>query len=159
MENGFVYASQEGKKKLEAKLADLISKRKDVARDIQTAREFGDLKENAEYAAAREAQNNLETEIGEIEHCLTRIKIFSYSKADTSVVNIGTKVSLQNMATKQKVDYIITGVLESDITSGKLSNVSPIGSALLGKKVGDTVIVKIPAGTINYKIMKISAGA
>ena len=157
MEN-LVYATVEGKKKLEQKLQDLIDKRAAVAQQIKIAREFGDLKENAEYAAAREAQNNLETEIDEIEATLPRIKLFSYAKADTGKVNIGTRVSLQNISNKQTVEYTITGILESDITSGKLSNESPIGSALLGKKVGEEVEIKVPAGKIKYKILKITNG-
>ena len=158
MDNDIVYATTEGKKKLELKLQDLIAKRAEVAAQIKIAREFGDLKENAEYASAREAQNNLETEIGEIEATLPRIKLFSYSKADTKAVNIGTKVKLEDIAKKKNVEYTITGVLESDITSGKLSNESPIGSALLGKRVGEQVDIKIPAGKIKYKVLKITHG-
>jgi len=156
MEHIIIYATVEGKKKLEAKLAELIARRAEVAGQIKIAREFGDLKENAEYAAAREAQNNLETEIGEIEATLPRIKLFSYAKADTKSVNIGTRVKLENTANKKTVEYTITGVLESDITAGRLSNESPIGSALLGKKVGEIVEVKVPAGKIKYKVLKIT---
>jgi len=156
MELNIIYATTDGKRTLEAKLAELIAKRAEVAQQIKIAREFGDLKENAEYAAAREAQNNLETEIGEIEATLPRIKIFSYAKADTSKVNIGTRVKLENTSNKKTVEYTITGVLESDITVGRLSNESPIGSALLGKKVGEEVEVKIPAGKIKYKVLKIT---
>jgi len=158
MEQNTVYATLEGKKKLEQKLQELISKRADTANQIKVAREFGDLKENAEYAAAREAQNNLETEIGEIEATLPRIKLFSYAKADTSAVNVGTRVKLENTSNKQATEYTITGILESDITVSKLSNESPIGSALLGKKVGEIVEVKVPAGKIKYKVLKIVNG-
>jgi transcription elongation factor GreA len=158
MENSIVYATAEGKKKLELKLQDLIAKRAEVAGQIKIAREFGDLKENAEYASAREAQNNLETEISEIEATIPRIKLFSFAKADTSSVNIGTKVKLEDIAKKKTIEYTITGVLESDITVGKLSNESPIGSALMGKKVGEQVEIKVPAGKIKYKVLKISNG-
>jgi len=158
MEHEIVYATVEGKKKLEHKLADMIARRAEVAEQIKIAREFGDLKENAEYASAREAQNNLETEISEIEATLPRIRLFSYTKADTKAVNIGTRVKLENIANKKTVEYTITGVLESDINSGKLSNESPIGSALLGKKVGEQVDIKIPAGKIRYKVLKIVTG-
>ena len=157
MENA-IYATAEGKKKLELKLQELIAKRSDAAEQIKIAREFGDLKENAEYAAAREAQNNLETEIGEIEASLPRVRLFSYAKADTSAVNVGTRVRLENISNKQTVEYTITGVLESDITVGKLSNESPIGSALLGRKVGEEVDVKVPAGKTKYKVLKITNG-
>ena len=158
MEVDLIYATAEGRKKLEAKLAELIAKRAEVAQQIKIAREFGDLKENAEYAAAREAQNILETEIGEIETTLPRIKLFNYAKADTSAVNIGTRVKLQNISNKQTIEYTITGILESDITVGRLSNESPVGSALLGKKVGEEVEVKVPAGKIKYKVLKITNG-
>lgn len=153
-----VYATAEGKKKLEQKLKDLIAKRADIAEQIKTAREFGDLKENAEYAAAREAQNNLEMEIDEIEATLPKIKLFSYAKADVKTVNIGTRVKLEG-AGKKIIEYVITGVLESDISNGYLSNESPIGCALIGKKVGDEVEIKIPAGKTKFKILKISTGA
>jgi len=158
MEQNVIYATAEGRKKLEQKLQALIARRAEVAAQIKVAREFGDLKENAEYAAAREAQNNLETEIVSIEAMMPRIKLFNYAKADTSAVNIGTKVSLQNISNKQTVEYTITGILESDITVGKLSNESPIGSALLGKKEGEEVEIKIPAGKIKYKVLKITNG-
>ena len=158
MEHVVVYATAEGKKKLESKLAELIARRTEVAAQIKIAREFGDLKENAEYAAAREAQNNLETEIGEIEATLPRIKLFSFAKADTKAVNIGTRVKLENISNKQTIEYTITGILESDITAGRLSNESPIGSALLGAKVGEIVEIKVPAGKIKYKVLKITNG-
>ena len=158
MEN-IIYATAEGKKKLEVKLADLIAQRAGIAAQIKVAREFGDLKENAEYAAAREAQNNLEIAIDEIEAMLPRLKVFSYSKADTSAVNIGTRVKLENIANKQTLEYVITGVLESDISKGYLSNESPVGSALLGKRAKEEVEIKVPAGKLKYKILKISSGS
>lgn len=157
MEN-IVYATPDGKKKLEQKLKDLIAKRAEIAEQIKTAREFGDLKENAEYAAAREAQNNLEMEIDDIEVMLPKIKVFHYAKADTRAVEIGTRVKLENIANKKVVEYVVTGVLESDISRGYLSNESPIGSALLGKKVGEEVEIKVPAGKIKYKVLKITNG-
>ena len=159
MEQAIIYATLEGKKKLEKKMQDLIAQRAGIAEQIKVAREFGDLKENAEYAAAREAQNNLETGIGEIEAMLPRIKVFNYAKVDTGAVNVGTRVKLENTQNKKVVEYVITGILESDISTGHLSNESPIGSALLGKKVGEEVDIKVPAGKIRYKIMKITSGA
>ena len=153
-----VYATADGKKKLEQKLKDLIARRAEIASQIKTAREFGDLKENAEYAAAREAQNNLEMEITDTENMLPRIKVFNYTKADTKSVNIGTRVKLENVSNKKQIEYVITGILESDITNGYLSNESPIGSALLGSKVGEVVEIKVPAGKIKYKVMKITNG-
>lgn len=150
-----VYATLEGKKNLEKRLEELVAKRAEIAEQIKVAREFGDLRENAEYAAAREAQNNLEMEISEIEEMLPNIKIFSYSKADTAVVNLGTRVTVEVVGKKTKADFVITGVLESDINNGYVSNQSPIGKALLGKKVGDEVEIKVPAGRMKYKILSI----
>ena len=150
-----IWATQDAKKGLESKLVDLKSKRGDIAEQIKVAREFGDLRENAEYAAAREAQNNLESEIIEIEAMIPTIKLFSYAKADVSCVNLGTKITVENKDTKEKAVYVITGILESNIEKGYVSNQSPIGTSLLGKKVGDIVEFKIPAGKKKYKITKI----
>lgn len=151
-----IYASAEGKKALATKLEDLISRRPAVAEQIRRAREFGDLKENAEYAAAREEQNNLEMAITEIEEQLANIVIFNYAKADTKKVNVGTKVTAE--VNKKKVTFVITGILESDTDKGYISNVSPIGRALMGKTVGEVASVKVPAGTMQYKIVKIETG-
>ena len=151
-----IWATANGKKELEKRLETLISKRADIANQIKVAREFGDLKENAEYAAAREAQNNLEMEIIQIEETLPNIKLFAYGKADLSKVNIGTCVTVEVVGSKMKADFVITGILESCIENGYVSNASPIGSALLGKAVGDIVEVKVPAGRTKYKIVKIS---
>jgi len=150
-----VYATAQGKKDLEGRLAELITRRPNIATQIKVAREYGDLKENAEYDAAREAQNLLETEIQSIEAMLPHVKIFSFAKADTSAVNIGTKVSVEGIGIDIKKDFVIVGTLEVCLEKGYVSNVSPIGNALLGKKVGDIVEIKIPAGKIKYKIKKI----
>ena len=149
-----IYATLEGKRELEKRLKDLISKRADIAAQIKTAREFGDLRENAEYAAAREAQNNLEMEISEIEATLPNIKLFNYAKVCTDKVNIGTKVTVE-ITGRGKQDIVVTGILERDTERGYLSYQSPVGSALLGKVVGDVVEVKVPAGKLKYKIVKI----
>ena len=98
-------------------------------------------------------------EITGIEVMLPRVKVFNYAKADTSTVNIGTRVKLENVSSKATVEYIITGILESDISKGYLSNESPIGSALIGKKVKDEVDIKVPAGKIKYRVLKITNGA
>jgi len=158
MAKDIIYATADGKKKLEARLAELIARRAEIAGNIKAAREFGDLRENAEYAAAREAQNNLEMEINEIGAQLPKIKVFSYAKADTSVVNVGTKVTVEIVGRKTKIDFVITGILESDIDNNFVSNASPIGLALMGKKIGDEAEVNVPAGKVKYKIVKIAVG-
>ena len=149
------YVTVVGEKKLKDELAELMSKRSDIAYQIKEAREFGDLKENAEYAAAREAQNNLEIRVKEVEALLQNLTIFSYKTADTSAVNLGTSVLVENMNTKKKETYVITGFMEFDIEKNYISNESPKGKALLGKKVGEIAIIKTPASQISLKILKI----
>jgi transcription elongation factor GreA len=155
-EKGYIYATASGRKKIEEELAELVARRGDTAEQIKVAREFGDLKENSEYAAAREAQNNLEIRIDEIEEMLPRIKLFSYKTADTSVVNLGTQVTVQNVKTKKQESFVLTGILEVDAEKNYISNESPKGKALLGKKVGETAIIKTPVMTTELKIVKIS---
>lgn len=149
------YVTVVGEKKLKDELAELMSKRSDIAYQIKEAREFGDLKENAEYAAAREAQNNLEIRVKEVEALLQNLTIFSYKTADTSAVNLGTSVLVENMNTKKRETYVITGFMEFDIEKNYISNESPKGKALLGKKVGEIAIIKTPASQISLKILKI----
>lgn len=150
------YVTVVGEKKLKDELADLMSKRSDIAYQIKEAREFGDLKENAEYAAAREAQNNLEIRVKEVEALLQNLTIFSYKTADISAVNLGTAVLVENMSTKKQETYVITGFMEFDIEKNYISNESPKGKALLGKKVGEVAIIKTPASQISLKILKIT---
>ena len=150
------YVTTVGKKKLENELEELRAKREDIAAQIKEAREFGDLKENAEYAAAREAQNNLEIRVKEVEATLQNLSVFSYKTAKTSEVNLGTKVLVENMRTKQKESYVITGFMEFDIEKNYISNESPKGKALLGKKVGEMAIIKTPVSQIELKILEIS---
>jgi len=154
-----IYVTAQGKKMLETRLADLISHREEAATRIREAREFGDLRENAEYAAAREAQSNLEDEIHAIQHKLPLLKLFSYAKADTSSVHVGTRVKIEQVGSKKTQEWIITGVVENDPANFYISNEAPLGKALLGKKVGDVVEIHTPAGKTKYKIIKISAGA
>ena len=156
MNNIVMYATTEGKKKLEAELTELVSRRSSIAEQIKEAREFGDLKENAEYAAAREAQNNLEIRINEVEAILQHLKIFSYKTADTSCVNLGTTVLVENVQTKKQESYVITGFMEYDIEKNYISNESPKGKALLGKKVGEIAIIKTPMAQTQLKILKIT---
>ena len=150
------YVTVVGKKKLENELEELRAKREDIASQIKEAREFGDLKENAEYAAAREAQNNLEIRVKEVEATLQNLTVFSYKTAKTNEVNLGTKVLVENMRTKKKESYVVTGFMEFDIEKNYISNESPKGKALLGKKVGEIAIIKTPVSQIELKILEIS---
>ena len=122
---------------------------------IAEAREKGDLKENAEYDAAKEAQGMLEARIKQLEGVLANARILDESNIDTSKVSILTKVTLTNMNTKKQVTYKIVSENEADLKLGKISVTSPIGNSLLGKVIGDVVEVVVPAGVLKFKVEKI----
>ena len=142
----------EGKRELEQELETLKSQRSEATEKIAEAREFGDLRENAEYDVAREEQGILETRISEIENILQYVEIIKPS--DKSKIGIGSKVELK-MGDKV-VSYIIVGPLEANPLEGKISNESPIGQALTGRKVGDKVTISTPKADIEYEITNIS---
>ncbi len=133
-------------------------KRKEVSEKIKQAIAFGDLSENAEYDEAKKEQAFLESEIARLESELKHAEIIDEKGLSTSKVAVGCKVTLEDVAKKKKVQYYITGRLESDPLNGKISWKSPVGSALMGHKKGDIVEVKVPRGTIKYKIVKIQKG-
>lgn len=143
--------TNEGKKELEAELLELKSRRGAVADKISEARDFGDLSENAEYDAAREEQGLLETRIAEIEEIINNAEIIKASKRST--IGLGSRVELKT-GTK-KVVYTIVGPVEADPLEGRVSNESPIGMALYGKKEGDTVTISTPKGDITYTIISV----
>ena len=122
---------------------------------IAEAREKGDLKENAEYDAAKEAQGMLEAKIKQLEGVLANARILDESNIDTSKVSILTKVTLTNMNAKKQVTYKIVSENEADLKLGKISVTSPIGKSLLGKVIGDVVDVVVPAGVLKFKVEKI----
>jgi transcription elongation factor GreA len=128
-----------------------------ASKAIAEAREKGDLKENAEYDAAKEAQGMLEAKIKYLEGVIATARILDESNIDTSKVSILTKVELTNLGTKKKVTYQIVSEKEADLKLGKISVTSPIGKGLLGKVVGDEVDVQVPAGVLKFKIEGISA--
>lgn len=123
---------------------------------IAEAREKGDLKENAEYDAAKEAQGLLEAKINQLEGIMATARILDENTIDTSRVSILTKVTLTNMGTNKTVTYHIVSEGEADLKAGKISVTSPIGSGLLGKVVGEIAEVTVPAGKLKFKIEKIS---
>lgn len=141
----------EGKNELELELTDLKSRRGQVADKIADARDFGDLSENAEYDAAREEQGLLETRIAEIEDILNNAEIIKASSK--SKIGLGSRVELKTGA--KKVVYTIVGPVEADPLEGKVSNESPIGMALYGKKVDDKVTISTPKGDINYTVVAV----
>lgn len=128
-----------------------------ASRAIAEAREKGDLKENAEYDAAKEAQGMLEAKIAALEGSMANIRVIDESSIDTSKVSILTKVKLTNLGTKKQVTYKIVSEKEADLKAGKISVTSPIGKGILGKVVGDTAEVQAPAGVLKFKIEEISA--
>lgn len=141
----------DGKKELEAELEELKGRRGGIADKIAEARDFGDLSENAEYDSAREEQGLLESRIAEIEDILLNADVISSGKA--SKVGLGSKVELRIGA--KSVCYTVVGSVEADPIEGKVSNKSPIGEALMGKKVGDSASITTPKGEIIYDIVKI----
>ena len=152
-----VYLTKEAYKDLEKKLAFLKSEgRVDVANKIRVARSFGDISENSEYDAAREEEAILEQEIIQIEETLRNASIISKAKVDSSKVGVGATVEVYDMGFEEKLTFRIMGSIESDPMSGKISNESPTGKALLGKEKGDVVEVSTPAGVQKYKVLSIS---
>lgn len=142
-----IFLTPEGFKELKQKLEDLkVNRRKEVSEKIQTAREFGDISENAEYDAAKDEQARVEGEINEIEAKLAVAKIIE--SKDTNMVNIGCTVKLLEMDTGVTGEYKLVGTTESDPSQKKISNEGPVGKAIIGHKKGDVVDVKTPKHTI-----------
>jgi transcription elongation factor GreA len=141
----------EGKKELEAELTELKARRGEVAEKIAEARDFGDLSENAEYDAAREEQGWLETRIAEIEDIVNNAEIIKGGSKKS--VGLGSHVDLKTNG--KIVSYVLVGPVEADPLEGKISNESPIGIALSGKKVGDTATISTPKGEVTYTIDQI----
>lgn len=151
------YLSKEGMENLKAEIQELKTKgRADMARQIKEAREKGDLSENAEYDAAKEAQGLLEMKIAKLEELLASARLLDESKIDTSKVSVFTKVKLFDTKFKRDITYTLVSEKEADVKSGKISVTSPIGKGLLGKTVGETVKITVPAGILEFKILEIS---
>jgi len=154
---GIQYITRETLDQMKAELQHLKAvERPAASRAIAEAREKGDLKENAEYDAAKEQQGLLEAKIALLEGQIANARIIDESSIDTSKVSILTKVTVINLNTKKEMTYKIVSEKEADLKAGKISITSPIGKGLLGKKVGDTAEVQAPAGVIKFKIEEIS---
>jgi transcription elongation factor GreA len=147
------YLTQEGIDELKTEHAGLVAQRGDVAERIKTAREFGDLAENAEYSSARQEQDRLESRISEIENILQNVEVITKPKGD-SKVQLGSRVKLK--ADGKTKEFQVVGTVEADPLNGKISDESPIGHALIGKKLGEEVEIKTPAEHATYKIVEIS---
>lgn len=150
------FMTQEGYEKTKERLAFLKGeKRQEIANKIAEARSYGDLSENSEYDIAREEQAAVEAEIFELENKLKTLEIIDPKKISTNKVAVGTKVSVTNVKTNQSFEYKIVGDTDSDPLNGLISNSSPIGAGLVGKKVGEVAVIKTPAGIMQLKITKI----
>ena len=151
------YYTEDGLKKLREELNNLKDiERPKISNAIAEARDKGDLSENAEYDAAKEAQGMLEMKISKLEETLAGARIIDESQLDTSKVLVLSKVKIKNEANGMEMDYMIVADGEADLASGKLSVNSPIGKGLLGKSVGDTAEISVPNGKIRFKILQIS---
>ena len=155
--NKEILLTEEGYKKMEAELEKLKTEtRAEIAERIKVALGFGDLSENSEYDEAKNAQAENEDRIAELEAKLRFAKIIDDSEIDTKKVQIGNTVKVLDMEFDEEVEYTIVGTTEADITQNKISNESPIGSALLGAKKNQVVEVQVPAGICKYKILSIA---
>ena len=145
-----------GLRALEAELEELkVVRRKEVAQKIKEAREQGDLSENAEYDAAKDEQRDIEARIEEIEKILKNADVVDEEEVDLDKISVGCTVLLYDVEFEEEVEYKIVGSTEANSLSGKISNESPLGKALLGKGVGDEIVVEAQAGTMEYKVLKI----
>ncbi len=151
------YMTEEGLANLKKELEELTTvERPAISQQIAEARDKGDLSENAEYDAAKEAQGLLERRIARMEDIVASARIIDESKIDTSHVQILNKVKIKNIKNSQQVEYMLVSESEADIKSGKISVATPIAKGLLGKEVGDVVEIKVPSGVMSFEIMEIS---
>lgn len=151
------YYTKEGLQKLKDELTVLKTKgRADMAKQIAEARDKGDLSENAEYDAAKEAQGLLELKISKLETVVGNARVIDESAVDTSKVSILSSVKIKNKKNKMEVTYQLVAEEEADLKSGKISVQSPIGKGLLGKKKGEVATIKVPAGDMEFEILDIS---
>lgn len=151
------YMTEEGLAKLKKELEHLLTvDRPAISLQIAEARDKGDLSENAEYEAAKEAQGLLEMKIAKLEDMVAKARIIDESKIDTSKVQILNKVKIKNTKNNQQMEYMLVSENESDIKNGKISVDTPIARGLLGKKVGDVVDIQVPSGMMSFEIIEIS---
>lgn len=155
----FSYYTQDGLDKLRNELNELKTKgRIAMAAQIAEARDKGDLSENAEYDAAKDAQGLLELKISKLEEVVANARVLDETAVDTSSVSIMTKVKIKNHKTKGVMEYTLVSEEEANLAQGKISVQSPIGKGLLGKKVGEIAEITVPAGKINFEVMEIGLG-
>lgn len=152
------YYTKDGLDRLRGELSELKSKgRADIARQIAEARDKGDLSENAEYDAAKDAQGHLEAKIAQLEDLVANARLLDENNIDTSRVSILSKVTIKNKRNGASVTYTLVSEEEADLKSGKISTMSPIGRGLLGKKKGEVALIKTPAGEMEFEVLNITA--
>lgn len=155
--NGTIYLTRERLNELEAELRGLkVTGRKEMAQKIAEARSYGDLSENAEYDAAKEAQQHLELRISKLEGTLSRARVIESSQLPNDKVYILSLVKLKDLKSGEVIEYRLVSPEEADFDKNKISIASPIGSGLMGKVAGDVVKIKVPAGFLEYKIIEIN---
>lgn len=151
------YLTEEGLKKLKEELDRMVNvDRPNISKQIAEARDKGDLSENAEYDAAKEAQGLLELKISKLQDTIRNARIIDPSQINTNAVQILNKVKLRNVKTNQQMEYTIVSESEADLKAKKISVTTPIAKGLLGKKVGDVVDIQVPSGTVSFEIVNIS---
>lgn len=151
-----VVLTYEGLKKLEEELEYLKGqKRREVAERIKQALSFGDLSENSEYDEAKNEQAQVEVRIVQVEKILKNAKVIDEDEVTTDVVSIGSKVKMLDMEFNEEVEYLIVGSTEADPNNFKISNESPVGAGIIGRKVGEVVDIEVPVGVVQYKILDI----
>ncbi|HIZ86502.1 MAG TPA: transcription elongation factor GreA [Candidatus Coprenecus stercoravium] len=150
------YVTSEGLEKLKAELAEAVSQRPVISRQIAEARDKGDLSENAEYDAAKEAQGLLELKISKLENLVANARVIDESKISTDRIQMLNKVTLKNLLNNTTVQYTLVGESEANFREGKLAAGTPIGKALMGKSKGDIVEVKVPSGVLKFEVLDIS---
>ena len=151
------YMTEEGLRKLKEEVTFLESvKRPEISRQIADARDKGDLSENAEYDAAKEAQGLLEMRIAKLKDTIANSRIIDETKIDTTKVQVLNKVTIKNLKNNAQMVYILVPETEADLKAGKLSISTPIAQGLIGKKVGDQVEIKVPSGLMSFEIMEIT---
>ena len=156
MSDDRLYITAEGLEKMKKDLVALNERRLVVADTIEQARSLGDLKENAEYHAAKEEQAMTHAKIRNLEDQIARAVILDNEERDTSGVYLGATVRVLNIKTNSEITFMLVGPAEADIASGKISAQSPVGSALMGKGVGDETVAQTPGGQMNFKILEIT---
>lgn len=150
------YVTAEGLDSLKKELAEAVAQRPVISKQIAEARDKGDLSENAEYDAAREAQGLLELRISKLQDLIANARVIDESRINTDQIQMLNKVKLRNLANKMVVEYTLVGESEADFAAGKLAVTTPIGKALIGHKKGDVVEVKVPAGVLKLEVLEIS---